>query len=634
MAQHKYETPIKGRISNLEETLNNFIKESRIRQKESENIVWGIKKNHDLTSKMQASSIKKMEYHLGKITKIIQDREAESLPSSIETNLKGLAHAITTRSRLNYKPPKNPLENITNPKDKPATKETPTKNVEKEPNDFIKPTLFTANMSEAKTQLPKLKELQSHLEYALLHNNQEFPVIISFLLNAQEKASLLKVLTKHKAELAWKVSDIKGIILGHKISKSGIEVDKAKIDVIAKLPCPTNVKGVRSFLGHAGFYRRVEGSGDRNSPEYQGTTGSKGKKFVNALSFYRMETDGISERYIAPCFVNGLEAYDGEVNLEFEENLISNKFTVKRCLDYEVKKGKKLVKRDLIVFLKGELYFVKFIINPEKDDFEPGVILGRSFLRLDHSFKDDSKKTGKSSDDWDQLLDFYFDDVPRFGEELLLFVCKMGKSNQEAEKEALAIRISQKFALLEEERPVIKTLAYNDKYKKILDEIWRDKVELYGKIVKEEEDAVKRIKGEALKEKDDPSAFIFPIRLEGKVNKNALADTQTDINTMPYQIYETLRREEIKKIDRGITMINHTQTEAMRKLSDVLCQVGDVAEMLSIASILTSGGVQVVSIPPAVEVLTVSVPTDSGMVSTASPIFTTASVVTPYSRRK
>ncbi|GJX60320.1 reverse transcriptase domain-containing protein [Tanacetum coccineum] len=47
-----------------------------------------------------------------------------------------------------------------------------------------------------------------------------------------------------------------GIVLGHKISKFGIEVDKAKVDVIAKLPHPTTVKGVRSFLGHAGFYRR------------------------------------------------------------------------------------------------------------------------------------------------------------------------------------------------------------------------------------------------------------------------------------------------------------------------------------------------------------------------------------------
>nr|GEU33650.1 reverse transcriptase domain-containing protein [Tanacetum cinerariifolium] len=46
-----------------------------------------------------------------------------------------------------------------------------------------------------------------------------------------------------------------GIFLGHKISKNGLEVDRAKVDVIAKLPHPTTVKGVRSFLRHAGFYR-------------------------------------------------------------------------------------------------------------------------------------------------------------------------------------------------------------------------------------------------------------------------------------------------------------------------------------------------------------------------------------------
>nr|GEZ70745.1 reverse transcriptase domain-containing protein [Tanacetum cinerariifolium] len=46
------------------------------------------------------------------------------------------------------------------------------------------------------------------------------------------------------------------IVLGHKISKKGIKVDKAKIEVISKLPHPTTVKGIRSFLGHAGFYRR------------------------------------------------------------------------------------------------------------------------------------------------------------------------------------------------------------------------------------------------------------------------------------------------------------------------------------------------------------------------------------------
>ncbi|KAH9679997.1 hypothetical protein KPL71_026363 [Citrus sinensis] len=47
-----------------------------------------------------------------------------------------------------------------------------------------------------------------------------------------------------------------GIVLGHRVSKNGIEVGKTKIEVINKLPPPTSVKGIRSFLGHAGFYRR------------------------------------------------------------------------------------------------------------------------------------------------------------------------------------------------------------------------------------------------------------------------------------------------------------------------------------------------------------------------------------------
>nr|GFC86010.1 DNA-directed DNA polymerase [Tanacetum cinerariifolium] len=63
--------------------------------------------------------------------------------------------------------------------------------------------------------------------------------------------------TMHRARFKGENSHFmvkEGIVLGHKISKDGIEVDKAKVDVIAKLPHPTTVKGIRNFLGHAGFY--------------------------------------------------------------------------------------------------------------------------------------------------------------------------------------------------------------------------------------------------------------------------------------------------------------------------------------------------------------------------------------------
>ncbi|GKC16759.1 hypothetical protein Tco_1013541 [Tanacetum coccineum] len=253
--------------------------------------------------------------------------------------------------------------------------------------------------------------------------------------------------------------------------------------------------------------------------------------------------------------------------------MISNEYAVKLCLEHEVKIRNKVVKKELIVTLRGEIYFVKFIINPEEDDVKPRVIFCRSFLRLTKvitdfgdrtitiypdidPFVEETEEEETSKDDWDHLLDFNIDDIPFLGKEgLPPFVCKMGKTGghltqEEEAKEAISIRMSRKFALLEEERPIIETMAYNDKYKKILDEVWKDKVKLDGKIVIEEEEAVKRIKEEALNEKEDHGAFIFPIRLEGQVNKNALADTGSNINTMPFRIYMQLGRDDMKKVDR------------------------------------------------------------------------------------
>nr|GEU54858.1 reverse transcriptase domain-containing protein [Tanacetum cinerariifolium] len=77
----------------------------------------------------------------------------------------------------------------------------------------------------------ELKELPPHFEYAFLGENNKCPEKSHFMVK-------------------------EGIVLGHKISKKGIEVDKAKIKVISKLPHPTTVKGIQSFLRHAGVYQR------------------------------------------------------------------------------------------------------------------------------------------------------------------------------------------------------------------------------------------------------------------------------------------------------------------------------------------------------------------------------------------
>ncbi|GJY61945.1 hypothetical protein Tco_0462602 [Tanacetum coccineum] len=331
----------------------------------------------------------------------------------------------------------------------------------------------------------------------------------------------------------------------------------------------------------------------------QDTSSSKQKKEAKAFTFYRMETEEVSERYISPCFMNGLEAYDGEINLEQDKNMISNEFAVKLCLEHKVKDRDKVIKKELTVALRGEIYFVKFIIKPEDDDIKPAVILGRSFMRLTKGtanfgndvitiypeldpFLDNSDETKKFEDDWELILDgIDFGDIPELEETSLPpFVCKIGKSNmnkkmpfenyqmnyydkgpsltnrkpltqEEADRKAIAIDIYKRISILEEARPVIKTMTYIDRYKKILDSILLDKLKLDGEIKSEEEEAIKRAMGghEALKEKEDPSTFVIPVRLEAKINLNALADTGSDINIMSFRIYAKLGKDEVKPVN-------------------------------------------------------------------------------------
>nr|GEY80461.1 hypothetical protein [Tanacetum cinerariifolium] len=174
--------------------------------------------------------------------------------------------------------------------------------------------------------------------------------------------------------------------------------------------------------------------------------------------------------------------------------------------------------------------------NSGEDDVKPRVGFGRSFMRLTKGianfkngtvtiypeldpFLDSSRKEEKIGDDWDLFLDdLEFRDILDIkGVKVLPF--------EKAEREALDIDIFKRYSLLEEERQVIKTMAYSDKYEKILDGICLDKMKLDGEMKKEEEKAITKIKGE------------------------------------------------VQNVKRGTTMLNHSKAEPMGLLKDVLCQL-------------------------------------------------------------
>ncbi|GJX36497.1 hypothetical protein Tco_0248054 [Tanacetum coccineum] len=233
------------------------------------------------------------------------------------------------------------------------------------------------------------------------------------------------------------------------------------------------------------------------------------------------------------------------------------------------------------------------IINPEEDDIELKVVLGRSFLRLTKGitnfengiitiyydldpFNDDSDKSNDSGDDWDAIIEgIDFGDIPEIDElELPPFVCNMRKSSKNKKKpcknykmkyddegpsltinraltreellrEELEKDLWEIIVILNEPRPIIETLKYGDRYKKILDTILLDKLKLDGKLELEEVEVNAEMVREykAIKEKIDPDAFVLPIWLEGRFDTHTLADTGSNINIIPYHIFEKLGKE-------------------------------------------------------------------------------------------
>nr|GEX07070.1 reverse transcriptase domain-containing protein [Tanacetum cinerariifolium] len=97
----------------------------------------------------------------------------------------------------------------------------------------------------------ELKNLPPHLEYAFLEGDNKLPVIISKELGDEEKSALIKTM-----EVFMDDFSVFGNSFENCLSRLDKMLQRAKVDVIAKLPHPITIKGIRSFLRHAGFYRR------------------------------------------------------------------------------------------------------------------------------------------------------------------------------------------------------------------------------------------------------------------------------------------------------------------------------------------------------------------------------------------
>nr|GEY77785.1 hypothetical protein [Tanacetum cinerariifolium] len=277
--------------------------------------------------------------------------------------------------------------------------------------------------------------------------------------------------------------------------------------------------------------------------------------------------------------------------------------------------------------MKGEVYHVKFIINPNKGDSTRGIVFGRSFLRTSKGivdlgkgvmtiypdldpFYDNSGSLDDRGDEWDdQLENIDFGDIPEI-DEVPPFMCNMGKNSRnkikikrnykmtygdegpslstkqlltnETDQDKLERDIYERVLMIQESRPIIEMLKNSEQHKKLFDSILLEKLKLDEEIEEGEEEAAKEVirNYKTLREKNDQRAFVIPIRVKGKYDTHALIDIGSNIN-----VYIQIGAGEVKAIEDKIQMLDHSIVKPMGILRDVLCQV-DVSTILAMFLVL------------------------------------------------
>ena len=166
----------------------------------------------------------------------------------------------------------------------------------------------------------------------------------------------------------------KGIVLGHKISAARLEVDQAKVSMIETLLPPNTVKGIRSFLGHAGFYRRFIKDFSKISRPLCKLL-EKDAKFEFDDSCLSAFKEIKSRLVIAPIMATPDWNKEIEIMCDASDYVSSTPFSVRP--DWRVRTGSEMLRFHYITLSKS------FIKNTRKRYISIGI---KSFLNMPKRF--------------------------------------------------------------------------------------------------------------------------------------------------------------------------------------------------------------------------------------------------------
>ncbi|GKB79553.1 hypothetical protein Tco_0946448, partial [Tanacetum coccineum] len=199
-----------------------------------------------------------------------------------------------------------------------------------------------------------------------------------------------------------------------------------------------------------------------------------------------------------------------------------------------------------------------FVVIGYANEGEPSVIFGRDFLVTSKSRVDFG--IGEIRIDFTMLEEMKDMDV---------MLDKSVENLEEVVKEAL----DRKYKELEESKPILEVLENYMTYRKKLDEVLMGRARLSSDDYSEE--VKMRIVEHGLPKKMcDPCNFVLPVKVNGTIKMNALADTEASVSVLPCCLFMNLGLGDPKPYNSNLTMVDNTQAKAMREVKNVRSKSG------------------------------------------------------------
>nr|GEV70294.1 hypothetical protein [Tanacetum cinerariifolium] len=285
-------------------------------------------------------------------------------------------------------------------------------------------------------------------------------------------------------------------------------------------------------------------------------------------------------RFSLPCDVDGQSAWDAEIDMaDSFDYMTKERFDKLGFVRVDYGKYERKMVKEVRVEIHGFTFIVDFVVIGYANEGEPSVIFGRDFLvtsksKVDFGIDEICIDLTMLEEEkaFDTMLESLVEKVEEIGSSNGELV-KMRKASRNKQKEKVKEALDRKYKELEESKPILEVLENYMTYRKNLDEVMMGRNRLSSDEFGEEEN-MRTVEHGLPKKMCDPGNFVLPVRVNGTVEMNALADTGASVSVLPYSLFKNLGLSDPKPYNSNLTMAGNTQARAMREVRNVRIQIG------------------------------------------------------------